>query len=44
MFLQTLQQHHHPDVAKAAMLINSPLPQQEDDLGEVLEMTTYEVR
>lgn len=44
VILQTLQRHHHPDVAKAAMLINNPLPQQEDDISEVLEMTTYEVK
>lgn len=41
--LQTLQKHHHPDVAKAAMMINKPLPEQEDDISEVLEITTYEV-
>ncbi|KAM9841418.1 nucleolar complex protein 4 homolog [Aulostomus maculatus] len=41
--IKTLQKHFHPDVAKAAMLINSPLKQKEDDISEVLEMTTYEV-
>ncbi|XP_076614381.1 nucleolar complex protein 4 homolog [Chaetodon auriga] len=41
--IKTLQKHHHPDVAKAAMLINTALPQQEDDISEVLEITTYEL-
>uniref|UniRef100_A0A3Q2T4M2 Nucleolar complex associated 4 homolog n=1 Tax=Fundulus heteroclitus TaxID=8078 RepID=A0A3Q2T4M2_FUNHE len=41
--IKTLQKHYHPDVAKAAMLINKPLPEQEDDLNEVLEMTAYEL-
>lgn len=42
-FLQTLQKHYHPDVAKAAVSINTPLSEQEDDISEVLEITTYEV-
>lgn len=42
-FLQTLQKHYHPDVSKAAMLINTPLSEQEEDISEVLEITTYEV-
>lgn len=41
--LQSLQKHYHPDVAKAAMLINTPLAEQEEDISEVLEITTYEV-
>ncbi|XP_074547211.1 nucleolar complex protein 4 homolog isoform X2 [Halichoeres trimaculatus] len=41
--IKTLQKHHHPDVAKAAMLINSPLSEQEDDISEVLEITAYEL-
>ncbi|XP_030290595.1 nucleolar complex protein 4 homolog [Sparus aurata] len=41
--IKTLQKHHHPDVAKAAMMINKPLPEQEDDISEVLEITTYEM-
>ncbi|KAE8285191.1 Nucleolar complex protein 4-like protein [Larimichthys crocea] len=41
--IKTLQKHHHPDVAKAAMLINTPLPEKEDDISEVLEITTYEL-
>ncbi|XP_029024297.1 nucleolar complex protein 4 homolog [Betta splendens] len=41
--IMTLQKHYHPDVAKAAMLIRRPLSVQEDDIGEVLETTTYEL-
>uniref|UniRef100_A0A8C6NT22 Nucleolar complex associated 4 homolog n=1 Tax=Nothobranchius furzeri TaxID=105023 RepID=A0A8C6NT22_NOTFU len=41
--IKTLQKHYHPDVAKAAMLINTPLPVQEDDISEVLEITTHEL-
>ncbi|XP_034566261.1 nucleolar complex protein 4 homolog [Notolabrus celidotus] len=41
--IKTLQKHYHPDVAKAAMSINSPLSEQEEDINEVLEITTYEV-
>ncbi|XP_047425149.1 nucleolar complex protein 4 homolog [Mugil cephalus] len=41
--IKTLQKHYHPDVAKAAMLINKPLPDQEDDISEVLEITTHEI-
>ncbi|KAM9735739.1 nucleolar complex protein 4 homolog [Menidia menidia] len=41
--IKTLQKHYHPDVAKAAMLINTPLTAQEDDISEVLETTTYEL-
>ncbi|KAK6305213.1 hypothetical protein J4Q44_G00239930 [Coregonus suidteri] len=35
--LQTLQKHYHPDVAKAAMAINKPLSQQEDDIRNRME-------
>lgn len=42
-FLQTLQSHYHPDVAKAAGSINTPLSGLEDDISELLEKTTYEV-
>ncbi|KAJ0047402.1 hypothetical protein NL108_002213, partial [Boleophthalmus pectinirostris] len=38
----TLQKHYHPDVAKKAMLINTPLSEQEDDIDELLELTTFE--
>ncbi|RVE65664.1 hypothetical protein OJAV_G00118640 [Oryzias javanicus] len=41
--IKTLQKHYHPDVAKAAMMINAPLPEQEEDISEVLELTTYEL-
>lgn len=41
--VQTLQKHHHPDVSKAAVLINTPLVQQEEDISKVLEATTYQV-
>ncbi|XP_071322461.1 nucleolar complex protein 4 homolog [Trachinotus anak] len=41
--VKTLQKHYHPDVAKAAMLINTPLSEQEDDISEVLEITAYEL-
>uniref|UniRef100_A0A3P8Y1H0 CCAAT-binding factor domain-containing protein n=1 Tax=Esox lucius TaxID=8010 RepID=A0A3P8Y1H0_ESOLU len=41
--LQTLQNHYHPDVAKAAMAINKPLSQKEDDFKELLELSTYEM-
>ncbi|XP_007565979.1 nucleolar complex protein 4 homolog [Poecilia formosa] len=41
--IKTLQKHYHPDVAKAAMLINTPMTEQEDDISEVLEITSYEL-
>ncbi|KAJ8408588.1 hypothetical protein AAFF_G00252230 [Aldrovandia affinis] len=41
--LQTLQTHYHPDVAKAAMAINKPLSEQEDDISELLELSAYEL-
>lgn len=41
--VQTLQKHHHPGVSKAAVLINTPLVHQEEDISEVLETTTYQV-
>uniref|UniRef100_A0A8D0BX21 Nucleolar complex associated 4 homolog n=1 Tax=Salvator merianae TaxID=96440 RepID=A0A8D0BX21_SALMN len=41
--IQTLQKHYHPDVAKAAALINTSLSEVEDDLSEVLELTGYEI-
>ncbi|KAJ7988527.1 hypothetical protein DPEC_G00324500 [Dallia pectoralis] len=41
--LQTLQNHYHPDVAKAAMLINTPLSPKEDAFKELLELSTYEM-
>nr|XP_019937315.1 PREDICTED: nucleolar complex protein 4 homolog [Paralichthys olivaceus] len=41
--IKTLQKHYHPDVAKTAMLINTPLSGKEDDISEVLELTTFEL-
>ncbi|KAF7658708.1 hypothetical protein LDENG_00008550 [Lucifuga dentata] len=41
--IKTLQKHYHPDVAKAAMLINTPLSEQEDDISDLLEITAYEL-
>ncbi|XP_053196163.1 nucleolar complex protein 4 homolog [Scomber japonicus] len=41
--IKTLQKHYHPDVSKAAMLISTSLSEQEDDISEVLETTTYEL-
>eukprot|EP00066_Takifugu_rubripes_P030346 XP_011619612.1 PREDICTED: nucleolar complex protein 4 homolog [Takifugu rubripes] len=41
--IKTLQKHHHPDVSKAAGLINTPLVQQEEDISKVLETTTYQL-
>ncbi|KAM3874526.1 nucleolar complex protein 4 homolog [Diretmus argenteus] len=41
--IKTLQKHYHPDVVKAATLINAPLSAQEDDISELLEMTNYEL-
>uniref|UniRef100_A0A8C1ZYR1 Nucleolar complex associated 4 homolog n=1 Tax=Cyprinus carpio TaxID=7962 RepID=A0A8C1ZYR1_CYPCA len=41
--IKTLQKHYHPDVAKAAMKINEPLTEQEDDISELLELSTFEL-
>ncbi|KAJ8346608.1 hypothetical protein SKAU_G00280090 [Synaphobranchus kaupii] len=41
--LQTLQKHYHPDVAKAAIAINKPLTEQEDDISKLLELSAYEM-
>ncbi|KAJ8260693.1 hypothetical protein COCON_G00164160 [Conger conger] len=41
--LQTLQKHYHPDVAKAAMAINKPLTEQEDEIDDLLELSAYEL-
>uniref|UniRef100_A0A8C8DKF9 Nucleolar complex associated 4 homolog n=1 Tax=Oryzias sinensis TaxID=183150 RepID=A0A8C8DKF9_9TELE len=41
--IKTLQKHYHPDVAKAAMMISTPLSEQEEDISELLELTTYEL-
>ncbi|KAI7795828.1 nucleolar complex protein 4 homolog [Triplophysa rosa] len=41
--IQTLQKHYHPDVAKAAKLINDPLSESEDDISKLLELSTFEL-
>ncbi|XP_008323014.1 nucleolar complex protein 4 homolog [Cynoglossus semilaevis] len=41
--IKTLQKHYHPDVSKTALMINTPLPEKEVDINEVLETTTYEL-
>uniref|UniRef100_A0A671NUS4 Nucleolar complex associated 4 homolog n=1 Tax=Sinocyclocheilus anshuiensis TaxID=1608454 RepID=A0A671NUS4_9TELE len=41
--IKTLQKHYHPDVAKAAMKINEPLTEQEEDISEMLELSTFEL-
>ncbi|XP_066545640.1 nucleolar complex protein 4 homolog [Amia ocellicauda] len=41
--LQALQKHYHPDVAKAASSINKTLPEQEDNISDLLEVSTYEM-
>ncbi|XP_059214082.1 nucleolar complex protein 4 homolog [Centropristis striata] len=41
--IKTLQKHYHPDVAKAAVSINTPLSELEEDISELLEITTYEL-
>lgn len=41
--IKTLQNHYHPDVSKAATMINEPLSAQEEDISELLELTTFEL-
>lgn len=41
--IKTLQKHYHPDVAKAAMVINDPLSESEKDISELLELSTFEL-
>ncbi|XP_076836277.1 nucleolar complex protein 4 homolog isoform X2 [Brachyhypopomus gauderio] len=41
--LQTLQSHYHPDVAMAAKAINQPLSELEEDISELLELSTFEL-
>ncbi|XP_070618750.1 nucleolar complex protein 4 homolog [Erythrolamprus reginae] len=41
--IKTLQNHYHPDIAKAAEEINLPLSQMERDLSEVLESTAFQI-
>lgn len=41
--LQSLQNHYHPEVAKAAAVLNQSLSEMEDDLSGLLELSAYEV-
>lgn len=41
--LQTLQNHYHPEVAKAAAVLSRPLAELEDDISGLLELSAYEV-
>lgn len=40
---QSLQNHYHPDVAKAAAVLNQSLSEMEDDISGLLELSAYEV-
>ncbi|KAM9306344.1 nucleolar complex protein 4 homolog isoform 2-T2 [Pholidichthys leucotaenia] len=41
--VKTLQRHFHPDVSKVSQLINTQLSEQEDDIDETLQTSTYEL-
>ncbi|XP_066502272.1 nucleolar complex protein 4 homolog [Hoplias malabaricus] len=41
--IKTLQNHYHPDVAKAAKVINQPLSEMEEDISKQLELSTFEL-
>ncbi|MGH0169164.1 UNVERIFIED_CONTAM: hypothetical protein FKN15_056001 [Acipenser sinensis] len=41
--LQSLQKHYHPNVAKAASVVNKPLCQQEVDINQLLEVSAFEI-
>ncbi|KFP26004.1 Nucleolar complex protein 4, partial [Colius striatus] len=41
--IQTLQNHYHPDVAKAAAVLNQSLSEMEDDISGLLELSAYEL-
>ncbi|XP_060791505.1 nucleolar complex protein 4 homolog [Neoarius graeffei] len=41
--VKTLQSHYHPDVSKAAKAINEALPEPEDDISKLLELSTFEL-
>lgn len=43
LLLQSLQNHYHPDVAKAAAVLNQSLSEMEDDISGLLELSAYEV-
>ncbi|KFV63344.1 Nucleolar complex protein 4, partial [Dryobates pubescens] len=41
--IQALQNHFHPDVAKAAAVLNQSLSEMEDDISGLLELSAYEL-
>ncbi|XP_053938638.1 nucleolar complex protein 4 homolog isoform X1 [Cuculus canorus] len=41
--IQSLQNHYHPDVAKAAAILNQSLSETEDDISGLLELSAYEL-
>ncbi|NWR02190.1 NOC4L protein, partial [Paradoxornis webbianus] len=41
--IQSLQNHYHPDVAKAAAVLNHSLSEMEDDISGLLELSAYEL-
>ncbi|KAM6403810.1 nucleolar complex protein 4 homolog [Rhynochetos jubatus] len=41
--IQSLQNHYHPDVAKAAAVLNQSLSEIEDDISALLELSAYEL-
>ncbi|KAL8180252.1 UNVERIFIED_CONTAM: Nucleolar complex protein 4 [Gekko kuhli] len=41
--IQTLQRHYHPEVAEAAASVNTALSEMEDDLMELMELTSCEI-
>ncbi|XP_054248634.1 nucleolar complex protein 4 homolog isoform X2 [Indicator indicator] len=41
--IQALQNHYHPDVAKAAAVLNQSLSEMEDDISGLLELSAYEL-
>jgi len=43
LLLQSLQNHYHPEVAKAAAVLNQSLSEMEDDISGLLELSAYEV-
>lgn len=43
LVLQALQNHYHPEVAKAAAVLNQSLSEMEDDISRLLELSAYEV-
>ncbi|XP_065707811.1 nucleolar complex protein 4 homolog isoform X1 [Patagioenas fasciata] len=41
--IQTLQNHYHPEVAKAAAVLSRALSELEDDISGLLELSAYEL-